>query len=917
MKLMKIIDEELYENFFESFENPDVSDEQKKFLAIIASISPLASRLAYKISPADILNYDIFNVSALKAEINALTCIEDEHLFSQNVRRFKYRELLKLIVRDVYGHNSVEKTLNELSFLADIVINAVANFVSSKYSMKKLLTLSIIAMGKLGACELNFSSDVDLVYVYEDTDINNVEDYNKQAIYINRLLASLTKDGFLYRVDNDLRPGGKFSPLAMSGEAVLNHYFLYGETWQRVALLRARFLYGNELFVSELVSELMSFIYRKYLDFSMIKDLRALKEKINKESLKKDKEGINIKLGRGGIREAEFFVQVLQIINGGKDVNLRKVKIADAVDALSQKNIITKAQGETLKHAYYFLRKVENSIQMEEERQEYLLPTNPIVLNRVVKRCGYEDIKNFLDELNFHRDNVKNMFDELFSEKIKSGVVDKQMTSEEFIEQIRGNTPFQKELINIAENLYLLHENVVTKYREEYLKVVLELFKMISNREGSENILKNMEEFFKILTTRPIYIPLLAENPVIIRKIIDIFSFGKYLSQFIITHPEVLDFIVANDNLKRESFEDYLKFIRQIESGVLDFEEKMFLIRQFKNSEWLKIALLNFSGTITNKEMELYLTNLAEALLLVVFDLCEENIKQKFGEIKQEYAIIGMGKLGTQEMNFFSDLDIIFVYRSNDERASVYNTKLLQRVITGLTTTTKEGYLYKVDMRLRPTGSQGPLVTTVENFVNYHKESSWLFEKQALTKARVLGFKNDLSEELEKYIEDILYKDCQDEKYLKQEIDSMRKKIEKELSLNTKCVDAVSVKTGQGGLIDIEFIVQFFKLCYGCKYTELRTRNTDDFLNVLSTLNLVPSDWALELLKSYRFLKKIETNLRLYAGYAKESFLLSDEVAKELVYSLGYTGKAVANFFRDVKATTRNVRNLYKKIFSC
>lgn len=913
---MKIIDEELYKNFLESFENNDVSDEQKDFLAAIASICPLASRLVHKITPSDILNHDTFNISELSAEVNAVTCFEDEHLFSKNLRRLKYRELLKLIARDVYGQNSVEKTLTELSLLADIIIKAVANFVSSRYSMKKLLPLSIIAMGKLGACELNFSSDVDLVYVYEDTDINNVEDYNKQAIYINRLLSALTEDGFLYRVDNDLRPGGRFSPLAMSGDAVLNHYFLYGETWQRVALLRARFLYGNEFFVSELISELMSFIYRKYLDFSMIKDLRELKEKINNESLKKDKEGVNIKLGRGGIREAEFFVQVLQIINGGKDVNLRKVKIADAIDALSQKNIITKAQGETLKQAYYFLRKVENSIQMEEERQEYLLPTNTIVLNRVVKRCGYDDTKDFWDELIFHRNFIKTMFDGLFSEKIKSVMVDKEMTSEEFIEQIKSNIPFRKELKYAAENLYLLHENVVAKYREGYLKIILELFKTISNRESAVNILKNMEEFFKILITRPIYIPLLAENPVIIRKIIDIFSFGKYLSQFIITHPEVLDFIVANDDLKRESFEDYLKVVSQVESGVLDFEEKMFLLRQFKNSEWLKVALLNFSGEITNKEMELYLTNLAEALLIIVFKLCEENIKQKFGEIKQQFAIIGMGKLGTQEMNFFSDLDIIFVYRSHDERASVYNTKLLQRVITGLTTTTKEGYLYKVDMRLRPTGSQGPLVTTIENFVKYHKESSWLFEKQALTKARVLGLKNAFSEELEKEIEDILYKDCQKEEYLKEEIDSMRKKIEKELSLNTKGVDAVYVKTGQGGLIDIEFIVQFLKLCYGCKYTELRKRNTDDFLNVLSTLNLVPEDWALELLKSYRFLKKIETNLRLYAGYAKDSFCLSDEVSKELVYSLGYTGKTVADFFRDVKATTKNVRNLYKKIFS-
>lgn len=938
---MKIIDEELYNDFIESRAVKSFSKDQLHLLATFASISPFTKRWLGKLEIEPILKkYHTFSKDEIAKEISNLLNCGEEALFIKKIRQLKYVELIKIVIRDVYGINTIEKTLDELTLLADMIISACCFFVERGYK-KNVPTLSVIAMGKLGAMELNFSSDVDLVYVYEASELEEVEDLNKKAVLINKLLTTTTEDGFLYRVDNDLRPGGRFSPLAMSGEAVKDHYLLFGEAWQRIALLRARFLAGDEKFVAELLDELAPFVYSKYLDFSLVDELRRLKEKINAESLKKDKEGINIKLGKGGIREAEFFVQVLQIINGGKDVNLRKVKFSEAVDALAFKQIIDQWDAKNLKDAYYFLRRVENSIQMEEERQEYLLPKDEKILKRVITRCGFGSIEDFMNRLEFYRNIVSNHFKSLFEEKIK--VKGDEISKENILNLVKIKCGDEGDITGVVEKFYDLRESVPTRYKENFVKFIFELTNKISERSNYKKIFKVIEDFVHLIVKRPVYIPLLAENPLIIDKVLDILSLGSFFSMILLTHPESLDFFISQrDNLDRGNFCDYLKTVKNLVAGAVEFEDKMYLLRQFKNSEWLKIALLKYSEAIDNSTMELFLSNLAEAILVTVVEIWEEALNKKYEKPKEEFALIGLGKLGTKEMNFHSDLDLIFIYQSDDEKAAFYNTKLLQRVITALTVTTKEGYLYKVDMRLRPTGSQGPLVTTFENFENYHKESAWVFEKQALTKARVLGERDVFKEKIETLIEKIVYENNYEEQYLKTEIKKMRKKIEEEISSKQKGL--IDIKTGKGGLVDIEFIVQYIKLSHGKKHKELREVNTEEFLKVLKNFEILSLSEVDELLKSYIFLKSLETNLRINAGYSKDSLNL-EEIDEEVIKFLlsGYNAtftkdlkdkndksqlskivgdinqssnkKLKTEFLKKVKKTLRDVSEIYSRIF--
>ncbi len=912
---MKIIDEGLFENFKENAELKDVNTSERDLLASFASISPFICRWLLKLNPFEILRtYKSFETQPLFEQLKHLSEIEDERLFAKKIRFLKYSELIKIAIRDVNEINPVSRTLEELTVLADLIIAACCAYVERRFS-RDCPPLSVIAMGKLGACELNFSSDVDLIYVYGDSDIDRVETHNKKAVQLNRLLTTMTEDGFLYRVDNDLRPGGRFSPLAMSGEAVTNHYLVFGETWQRIAWLRARFLAGDESFVSDLLKELMPFVFSKYLDFSLIDDLRRLKEKIDSESRARDREGINIKLGKGGIREAEFFVQVLQVINGGRDISLRKVKFSDTVDALSARGLLDVKDGAELKDAYYFMRRLENSVQMDEERQEYLLPNDEKTFLRTLKRCGFDNTKEFAEKLDYYRNVIKRHFDLLFGEKIKvsADAINKGSFVKEMISCV-GDVGEDK--VAILERLYDLHEGVPAKYREAFSKFLYAAVLETMKRPNWEKMLTLMEDFVALLAKRSVYLPLFAENPQIIGEIIDVFSLGEFFSRILLVHPESLDFfIMKKDDINRETVEGYSDLIRQIVSGVSEFEDKMFLMRQFKNSEWLKIALLNASQEIDYRKMELMLTNLAEALLIVTVDLCREKLIEKYGDIKQDYAVIGLGKLGTKEMNFHSDLDLIFVYRSDDERAAYFNTKLMQRVITALTVSTKEGYLYMVDMRLRPTGSQGPLVTSFDNFVTYHRESSWLYEKQALTKARVLGERSEFAEELRRTIDTIVYEHGYEKEFVKKEIKKMRKKMEQDLGKQSSDYD-IEIKTGKGGLVDIEFIVQYLKLCYGKNIKSLRIENTEEFFEALKKENILRQELIFNLMKAYSFLKRLETNLRIYSGFSRNILSTKDAVADDVIFAMGYDKKEKARFIKDVKNITKDVRIIFDEIFS-
>lgn len=913
---MRIIDEELYHKFLENEEFKGLEKKQREFLACVASISPFAYRTLIKQDLKNFLNnFSIFNPESIESEILNFSN-SDEEAFLKSLKEIKYRELLKIITRDVFFNQDVLQTLKELSQLADMIIKGVFDFTSRSFLKKLGNPICLIAMGKLGSFELNFSSDIDIMYVHDSESVEFEEDYNKWALKINKLLSHYNQDGFLYRVDNDIRPGGKSSPLSMSVKAVMNFYALYGETWQRIALLRARLVCGKQDIFDGLFSELNQYIYRKYVDFTMVNELRELKLKINRESLARDLEGRNIKLGMGGIRELEFFVQTLQIMFGGKNKKLRVLHIIDAINALKGEKILEDHEAKKLIDSYKFLRKVENAIQMEDEQQVYMLPNDKKKLVMVAKRCGYDVLDKFVEDLDDYRKFVSKMFANLLGEREDRGNIkgienaeDLERSIVDLIKKVNMGNENIKELIKQVDRLSI-------KYRETYGIVVRELLMKLRDYNYSEDVMNNLTEFMKVLIRKPVYLSLLAENKKIIEMLIHFFSASPFLGRILINSPETLDFLLIKDDIQRDIWYEYFKTTQSLLNNTDDFEIQMKVIRQYKNSEWLKIGMLYSNNIIGLEELELYLTNLAEACLLSVMDLCKKLVAQKISEPKQDVAIIGMGKLGSMEMNYFSDLDLIFLYRSEDENAGYFNTKLFQKVISTLTIVTEEGSLYEVDMRLRPTGSQGPLVTTFNNFKEYHLRSSWIFEKQALTRARVLGENNEFHEEIESFIKDILYSKPFEEDYLKREIRNMRKKIEDELASKEKVMDMFEIKYGQGGLTDIEFIIQYLKLRYGAVYKELQHISTYNFFKKLKEVGLIDINTVNELENSYIFLKKIDMALRLMLGYSKHSIKMESENILNIATFMGYKKDKSKKFLEDLKKLKKEVRKKFIKILN-
>ncbi|MCX7770496.1 MAG: bifunctional [glutamate--ammonia ligase]-adenylyl-L-tyrosine phosphorylase/[glutamate--ammonia-ligase] adenylyltransferase [Proteobacteria bacterium] len=913
---MRIIDSELYEKFCQSKESENLRKEERDFLASIASISPFAYRILTKQDLNDFLkSYSIFPFDKIKLEINGILK-SDEESFLKNLKEIKYRELLKILVRDVLLDQDILVTLQELSLLADLIIQGIYDFTAPTFSKKVDNPICLIAMGKLGSRELNFSSDIDIMYVHDTDNIDFEENYNKWALKINRMLSHYNQDGFLYRVDNDIRPGGKYSPLSMSVKAVTNFYTLYGETWQRVALLRARLLCGRENIFESLFSELEQYIYRKYVDFTMVNELRELKLKINRESLARDLEGRNIKLGMGGIREIEFFVQTLQIMFGGKNKKLRVPYLVDAIKALNSENIIDNEEAEKLIKAYKFLRKVENAIQMEEEQQVYMLPSDNRKLLMVAKRVGYDVLDRFLEDLDFYRKFVNKMFSQLLGERqdISSFKgIENSLELEKLIFNIEQKVNLSKENIN---DLIKQIDKLPSKYKEPYCVVIKELIVKLSDYEGSEDLMNKLTEFMKVLVRKPVYLSLLAENKRIIEMLIHFFSAGPFLGKILINSPETLDFLLIKDDIRRDNWFEYYKMTQSLLSGIDDFEIQMKIIRQYKNSEWLKIGMLFSNNIIGIQELELYLTNLAEACLISVINLCKNIVNQKIPEPYQDIAVIGMGKLGSKEMNYFSDLDLIFLYRSEDENAGYFNTKLLQKVISSLTIITEEGSLYEVDMRLRPTGSQGPLVTTFNNFREYHLKSSWLFEKQALTRARILGEENEFKKEIEGFIDEILYSKPFDDTLLKKEILEMRKKMEDELAVKERSSEFLEIKYGQGGITDIEFIIQYLKLRYGAIYKSLQVKDPYNFFKNLSKIDIFDGRTIEEIERNYIFLKKVDMALRLILGYSKHSIRIGSDLISNIAVFMGYKKGQDRKFLEDLKKIKKDVRKKFLKIIN-
>jgi len=891
------------------------------------------------------------------------------------LRRFKYQEVFRIAARDLNGLAALEEVTAELSSLAAAALQ-VAYDVSrqslvAEHGVPVMQTvlgerpaeMTILGMGKFGGRELNFSSDIDIIYFYSSDQggTAGVPDgsggvrgkislhafFVKQAEMISKALSQVTADGFVFRVDLGLRPEGKSGDLAVSLRSAEIYYESWGQSWERSAMLKGRPVAGSIELGEEFLAMIEPFIYRKYLDYNLIEDIMAMKKKID-ASLAREREGEqNIKLGRGGIREIEFFIQALQLVYAGKNARLRERNSLKALAILRDARLITEEDCGALSEAYRFLRTVEHRIQVVQERQTHSLPTKDEEFQALARRSGYlrtGGVDRFRENLQRQRDAVTAIYGGLFlsrDEKLKEDVSPTiyhffdRAADPELLKDMLAERRF-KQVDAAYDQLLLLRDGPPRTHLTERGRRLLEkigppILQEICLSPDPDMAMANLERFLHAVGARSTVYALLAENREVLKLIISLFGMSQFLSRIFIGHPELLDSMVARTYAsaykEQEVMEQELAALMAQADG---FEEELDVLRRYRNEEFLRVGMNDIHGKVGQSEIAAQLSSLAEACLAQACRLARRELARfgtpRFTDINNtsreaDFAIIGMGKLGGSELNYHSDLDIIYIYDhqgytdgekqlSNQE----YFARLGQKLISILTTTTREGYVYKLDTRLRPSGNAGPLVTSLDSFKEYHRHEAQIWERQALTKARVVYGGADLREGIEEVIRHTVYGFSTDET-ARTEIHRLRMRMENEIARESE--GAYNIKTGRGGMVDVEFIVQYLLLKHGHTCADIRSTSTLNALKSIRTSNLLAEDESVTLLNGYKFLRRLETRLRIVHDCSMNDLGGSQEYLDKLARRLGYDthlrhpGNAL---LQEYESITTAVRAVYDRI---
>ncbi|MDX2493363.1 MAG: bifunctional [glutamate--ammonia ligase]-adenylyl-L-tyrosine phosphorylase/[glutamate--ammonia-ligase] adenylyltransferase [Desulfuromusa sp.] len=891
------------------------------------------------------------------------------------LRSYKAAQILRIGSRDLCGLASLVEVMEELSGLAAVSLQRAYDLcrlqLQEEYGQPlqeneagktQIATMTILGMGKLGGYELNFSSDIDLIYCYSSTSgetaggshnekISLHRYFVKLAELITRALHQVTEDGFVFRVDTGLRPDGNNGDLAVSINGAEAYYESWGQSWERAALLKARPVAGDIALGEELLIRLKPFIYRRYLDFGMIEDIKLMKQKINTSLSRKEEGEHNLKLGRGGIREIEFFIQTQQLVNGGTRPQLQQRNSLKMLQLLQAEELITADDQLSLSNAYLFLRMVEHRIQVVQEQQTHSLPKDQSSLDLLARRCNFSSYEAFSSELEQHRQRVNHIFEDLFHSADEDEL---EMGPEvNFIFDPESDSDLVKDLLEekgftnpdaAYDSLLVLRDGDPNKRLTRRGRRCLErlaplLMGELLDSPNPDQALNNLEAFLRAIRASSSFYSLLVENQPIVKLLITLFGSSQLLSRIFIQRPELLDTMVSRSYAVATKDRSQLQADLAEQMNLAeDYELQLDGLRRFRNEEFLRIALNDLHGQMAQGEGAMQLSWLAEACLDQACKMARQELAARFGapfssgidgqEEETAFAVIAMGKLGGLELNYHSDLDIIFIYDQDGETQAVaetdsnrfrqinnreYFAKLAQRIITVLTLVTREGAVYEIDTRLRPSGNQGPLVTSLAAFKRYHHESAQPWERQAMTKARAICGSTEFLSQLQQLISRLTFERPVPEN-LQAEIYRLRRRMEQENAQERE--DHFNIKTGRGGMVDVEFIVQYLQLLHAGRLKSLRIQNTVNLLQSLAENGILPQDDADLLTNGYKFLRRLENKLRLLYDQSMNELSARNKGFRKAARSLGYPGTARQSehdFLKEYQLITEGIRDLLEK----
>lgn len=758
------------------------------------------------------------------------------------IRRWRRAQSLKLIWRDVLGIDSVEQTLAGSTWIAeqalqtgfsaiDRVLRQSHGTVRDQHGLEQHMT--VLGLGKLGGGELNFSSDVDLVYAFSGHGMSDGERPIAAETYFTRLgqrlanlLDEVTADGFCHRVDLRLRPFGASGRLLLSFTAMEHYFQSAGRDWERYAWLKARPVAGDAATGWRLLDMLRPFVYRRYLDFTAIDGLRDMKAKIEAEVQRRDKRD-DLKLGPGGIREIEFYVQALQIIYGGRHKALQVRSLLEGLMRLRDVGLIDPQAAVILHEAYLFLRRLENRVQMLADAQVHRLPEPSEIQKRLAQGLGYAETPALIADLERHRSAVEQLFSGLLGDPAAQPAA----TAGEQDLQAMGFA----DTVRHTDRITALFESAVTqaladRSKQRLQRVTAALMLACSKASHPDDCLTHAISFLQATLKRSSYIALLDEQPNALQRVVDVFDESLWMTQQLIEHPLLLDELLDSRIIARGFDAETLpaQIDARLAGHAEDAEAALLALNESKLSLGFKIAYhFLFHGMAATQASRL-LTQLAEQVLERCQRIAATELFQQHGAVMDSaFAVIGYGSLGASGLSFNSDLDLVFLnqvgpiqasdgIRSLD--ASRYFLRHAQKLIALLDLTTPAGSLYETDIRLRPDGAKGLLVSSLDSFATYQKQRAWVWELQALVRARAVAGDASLVSAFETLRVEILCSP-RDPMALKAEITAMRQRMRAELDRG--CEDRFDLKHGPGGLTDIEFLLQAMVLGHAAEHPSL------------------------------------------------------------------------------------------------
>lgn len=757
--------------------------------------------------------------------------------------------------------------------------------------------LWIIGMGKFGARELNVSSDIDLIYVYEHDGetqgladgrgkISNHEYFGKAVKAIYNLIGDTTEHGFVFRVDLALRPHGNSGPAAISLSSLEDYLQVHGREWERFAWLKSRVVAPlSEIQapnVQALRAVILPFVFRKYLDYSVFDSLRSLHRQIREHATRRSaghpERANDVKLSRGGIREIEFTVQLLQVVRGGQFPELRCRPTLEALQRLSRANLMPQETANQLAQAYVFLRNVEHRIQYLDDQQTHILPTRDDDLEWIAHTMGYTGSSSFLLQLDAHRELVAQEFDTLLGGNQSSQCQTGMCSGPRSINGI-GHAPDLETLIDqlppqMASRIAEWRDHIKVRglrdeARARLFRLVQQTAHQVGNGTLEEMAALRFIDWLEPLLRRESYLALLLERPSVHERLLDLLGAAKWPARYLQQHPGVIDEL-ANDQLFTERFnaadfehEMALRLAALESTGEDDDENLLNLLRRAQHAETFRTLARDIEGAITVEQVADDLSALADSVLRVTAQWCWRRLKQRHREDPQ-FGIIGYGKLGGKELGYGSDLDIVFIFDDDDENAPEIYTAWVRKLINWLTVKTGEGDLYEIDTALRPNGNSGLLVSSFKSYADYQQQrgsnTAWTWEHQAMTRARFVLGSDALRQRFDEVRESVITAP-RDVRALSDEIVSMRERVR---SAHPVRGDLFDVKHSVGGMVDAEFAVQFLVLSQSAQHPEL-IGNVGNIalLQRAESVQLLPQGIGQNAAIAYRELRRIQHKARL------------------------------------------------------